>query len=176
QALAPTIQARDSAALSARSVRMGALQKLHDVLTPAQRAQLIDAVETQAHAHTWAARMTPGDHDAHRGAGLARIARKLGLTADQKQQIATSFRAERAAENSGKSHDGLKEGRRAWLDAFRGDAFSANGPNAGARVALDRHANTIEDLVQAAVPILTPAQRAILANHLRDRAAHESRS
>jgi Spy/CpxP family protein refolding chaperone len=34
----------------------------------------------------------------------------------------------------------------------------------------------MENLMQAMVPVLTPAQRAQLAAHLRQRAAHESRT
>jgi hypothetical protein len=40
---------------------------------------------------------------------------------------------------------------------------------------IEHRANRMEDLLTAAVPVLTPAQRAELASHLRARAAHESK-
>jgi Spy/CpxP family protein refolding chaperone len=164
QALTPTMQARESAAVAARTVDLDTMQKLHDLLTPAQRGQLVDAVE----AHT------PGHKGKHGEGRLGLIAKELGLTDQQKQQIASNFRAERTAEGDAGSHADRHGARKAWLDSFRGDAFSANGANANARVGVERRADRMADLLTAAVPVLSPAQRAQLANHLRERAAHES--
>jgi Spy/CpxP family protein refolding chaperone len=164
QALAPTMQARETAAVAARSVDLDTMQKLHDLLTPAQRGQLVDAVEAHAHGHK-------GGHGEGR---LGRIAKELGLTDQQKQQIASNFRTERTAEGDAGSRSDPHGARKAWLDSFRGDAFSASGAGASAKDAVERRADRVTDLLTAAVPVLSPAQRAQLANHLRERAAHES--
>jgi hypothetical protein len=55
------------------------------------------------------------------------------------------------------------------LQAFRGDSFDAT-----AFVRAHDRGERIEKLAAAAVPVLTPAQRATLADQLRRRAAHES--
>lgn len=166
-ALAPSVTARENAALAARTVDLDTVQKLHDLLTPAQRGQLVDGIE--AHFQGQA-----GKGERGHGERLGMIAKKLGLTDQQKAQIAANFRAERQAEGDAGQHPDFRAAGKAWLDAFRGDAFnaSASAPNGAAM--MERRANKMEDLLAAAVPVLTPAQRAELASHLRARAAHES--
>lgn len=177
QALAPTVSARDSAAAAARTVDLDTVQKLHDLLTPAQRGQLVDAIE--AHFQGGDKHDGAGKHDGgagdHEGGHLGMIAKKLGLTDQQKAQIASNLRAERQAETSTTPRPDFRAAGKAWLDSFRGDAFNASAsPNAPQM--MDRRTNRMEDLMTAAVPVLSPAQRAELASHLRARAAHESHS
>ncbi len=171
-ALAPTVSARESAAVAARGVDLDTVQKLHDLLTPAQRGQLVDAAEAQfqAHAGGW----KKGDGGAGRGGHLAEIAKKLGLTDQQKAEIASNLRAERQAEGAPTPHPDFRGAGKAWLDSFRGDAFNASASAPNAAQMIEHRANRMEDLLTAAVPVLTPAQRAELASHLRARAAHES--
>jgi Spy/CpxP family protein refolding chaperone len=172
-ALAPTVSARETAAVAARGVDLDTVQKLHDLLTPAQRGQLVDAAEAQfqAHAGGW----QKGDGGAGRGGHLAEIAKKLGLTDQQKAQIATNLRAERQAEGTPSSHPDLRGAGKAWLESFRGDTFNASASAPNLPQMIEHRANRMEDLLTAAVPVLTPAQRAELASHLRARAAHESK-
>ncbi|HTB77650.1 MAG TPA: Spy/CpxP family protein refolding chaperone [Polyangiaceae bacterium] len=173
-ALAPTVSARETAAVAARNVDLDTVQKLHDLLTPAQRGQLIDGIEAGFQGHT------PGHADAgaggHRGGHLGMIAKKLGLTDQQKAQIASNLRAERQAEGTPAQHPDFRGAGKAWLDSFRGDSFNASASAANVPAMMERRANRMEDLMTAAVPVLTPAQRSELANHLRTRAAHESHS
>jgi Spy/CpxP family protein refolding chaperone len=164
QALAPTVQARESAAATARTVDLGTVQKLHDLLTPAQRGQLVDAAEARMSGHAGNGR---GDH-------LAKVAEELGLTDQQKQQIATNLRAERTAGGDAGSHVDHRGAGRAWLESFRADTFSPSASGASAK--FEHRADRMEDLFTAAVPVLSPTQRAQLASHLRARAAHESHS
>ncbi len=173
QALAPTVSARESAALAARGVDLDTVQKLHDLLTPAQRGQLVDAVEAhfQGHQGGWKADGGPGP-----GGHLGEIAKKLGLTDQQKAQIASNLRAERQAEGAGAPHPDFRGAGKAWLESFRGDAFNASASAPNAQQMMEHRANRIEDLLTAAVPVLTPSQRSELASHLRARAAHESHS
>jgi Spy/CpxP family protein refolding chaperone len=187
-ALAPSVQARNAAGLAARSVHRDALQKLHDTLTPDQRGQLVDALEARAHEApgAWRDGGARGEHPGRLGA----MAERLGLSPAQRQQIVANFRAERASEEAGTAsaagaghdaggaHAQHAAARLAWLEAFRGDGFQAGAMSpadlAQAQAAIDRHADRIEDWLQAAVPVLTPAQRTTLAAHLRQRASHES--
>jgi Spy/CpxP family protein refolding chaperone len=175
-ALAPTLSARESAAVAARNVDLDTLQKLHDLLTPAQRAQLVDGMEARFQ----------GEHGKGGGPGagfqggghLGGIAKKLGLSDQQKQQIMANLRAERQAEGTTPptQHPDFRAQGKAWLDSFKGDTFNASAAGANMPQHMARREGRMEDLLTAAVPVLTPAQRAELASHLRARAAHESHS
>jgi Spy/CpxP family protein refolding chaperone len=172
QALAPTVSARESAAVAARTVDLDTVQKLHDLLTPAQRGQLVDAAEAHFQAHAGG-----GKHDGGAGPGghLGEIAKKLGLTDQQKAQIASNLRAEHQGDSATPQPDFRGAGK-AWLDSFRGDTFNASASASNMPQMMEHRANRMEDLLTAAVPVLSPAQRAELATHLRARAAHESHS
>jgi len=168
-ALVPSVTARENAALAAHNVDLDTVQKLHDLLTPAQRGQLVDGIEAHFRGHVDAGK---GDHG--HGDRLGMIAKKLGLTDQQKAQIASNFRAERQAEGDSGAHPDFRGAGKAWLEAFRGDTFNASTSAPNGTEMMEHRANRMEDLLAAAVPVLTPAQRAELASHLRARAAHES--
>jgi Spy/CpxP family protein refolding chaperone len=169
QALAPSVQARDGAAVAARGVERDTLQKLHDLLTPAQRGQLVSAVEAGFPPRA-------GGHDGGAAGGpLAHLERELGLTAEQEQQIASNLHHAADSQVAGTRATQLAAGK-AWLESFRSDTFNASAGTLDRLGRMDRRSERLESLVQAAVPVLTPAQRAQLATHLRQRAAHESRS
>jgi Spy/CpxP family protein refolding chaperone len=170
-ALAPSVTARESAAAAALNVDLDTVQKLHDLLNPAQRGQLVDGIEAHVQG------LADGGKGEHGHDGrLGMIAKKLGLTDQQKAQIASNFRAERQADGATGQHPDVRGAGKAWLEAFRGDSFNASAAAPNGTEMMDRRANKMEDLLTAAVPVLTPAQRAELASHLRARAAHESHS
>jgi Spy/CpxP family protein refolding chaperone len=173
-ALAPTVSARETAAVAARNVDLDTVQKLHDLLTPAQRGQLIDGIEAhfQGHADGGAGKGAGG----HGGGHLGMIAKKLGLTDQQKAQIASNLRAERQAEGTPAQHPDMRGAGKAWLESFRGDTFNASASASNIPQMMEHRANRMEDLMTAALPVLSPAQRSELATHLRARAAHESHS
>jgi Spy/CpxP family protein refolding chaperone len=153
QGLAPTLDVEKAAEAAEVVVERGSLNSLHGLLTPSQRAQLVDGIESHQHVH----------HD-RADAGAGHVGEHgLGLTPEQRAQIAANLRAEVTSGHRGQM--------RAMLGAFRGDTFDASQFVMG--VAPGERA---ERLAQAMVPVLTPAQRAILASHLRTRASHESRS
>jgi Spy/CpxP family protein refolding chaperone len=174
-ALAPTLSARESAALAARTADLDTVQKLHDLLTPAQRGQLVDAAEARFHAN---AESWKGDGSAeHRGHGrLEEIAERLGLTDSQRAQILANLHAEHPASGDAGGHPNFHGAGTAWLESFRGDAFNATAAGPKLPQQMERRAHRMEDLLVAAVPVLSPAQRAQLASHLRSRAARESHS
>jgi|HubBroStandDraft_4_1064222.scaffolds.fasta_scaffold29833_2 Spy/CpxP family protein refolding chaperone len=164
QALAPDLQARDGAAAAAHAVDQQTLQQLHDLLTPAQRSALVDAVEATGHG---------GDgHD--RREHLAHMEERLGLSEQQEAQIASNLRAEHQGAPDGGHHGGAGAWRQAWLESFRTDSFNATAN--GAQHGGGHRGDHLENLMQAMLPVLSPTQRAQLATQLRHRAAHESRT
>jgi len=169
QALGPAVQARESAGLSARVAGRDAIQKLHDLLTPGQRSALVDSVESSSERAT-------GDGGARAGQ-LDRIAVRLGLSSAQRQQIAANLSTERQgrARSAGPDRVALHQARKTWLESFRTSSFRVGSAAPDrARAAMDRRVERAQDFLQAAVPVLTPAQRAQVAGRLRARAARES--
>jgi Spy/CpxP family protein refolding chaperone len=174
QALAPTVRAKEAAAATARTVDLDTVQKLHDLLTPAQRAQLVDGIEAHFQGKGEGNKdASPGKGEGHHGK-LGMMAKKLGLTDQQKAQIAANLKAERQAEPAPAPH--TPGAGKAWIESFRGDTFNASASAANGAQKMERREGRMEDLVAATVPVLSPAQRAELASHLRARAAHEAQS
>jgi Spy/CpxP family protein refolding chaperone len=175
-ALAPSLGAEESAATAESALERDAINRLHGVLTPAQRGALVDRVLAD-HAHRGGEHGrghdggAPGEgHGFGRGgrAWAGAWAAKLGLTADQKAQIVASLRASGQADGGARGQwRAQRSERRQALEAFRGDSFDAS-----ALVHVEHRGERAERLAEAAVPVLTPAQRAILASALRARAAH----
>jgi Spy/CpxP family protein refolding chaperone len=156
QALAPSLSAEQSAAEAESVVDRDTLNRLHAILSPAQRGQLVDRIEARRAKHPSAQESKDGG----RRSGWA-----LDLTSEQRSQIRANLNATATANPASQAP------RNALLEAFRGDTFDASAfvsvRNPGARM---------ERLAQAMVPVLTPSQRATWANHLRTRAQHESRT
>ncbi|HEX3771880.1 MAG TPA: Spy/CpxP family protein refolding chaperone [Polyangiaceae bacterium] len=173
QALAPTVSAKESAAVAARNVDLDTVQKLHDILTPAQRAELVDGIEARFQNAQGAPGNGGPDHAGHHHGHLGMIAKKLGITDQQKAQIMANLKAEHQGEAGAGQHPNPGAGK-AWLDSFKGDSFTATAAAANMPQRMEHRADRMEDLLAAAVPVLTPAQRAQLATHLRTRAAHEA--
>ncbi|MGA7120044.1 MAG: hypothetical protein WBY94_08105 [Polyangiaceae bacterium] len=179
KALAPALSAEDSAAAAESAAEESAMKQLHALLTPAQRGQLVDAVEASAG-------QAPGDrggaHHGHRSGnrgGEGAWGAKLGLTPEQKAKIAANLAAEKAeqagqagaVDGGSRTHEAALAARRQALESFRGDSFDA-----AALVRVQHRGDRIEKIAEAMVPVLTPAQRATWASGLRSRGAHESRS
>jgi Spy/CpxP family protein refolding chaperone len=155
-ALAPSLAAKRGAAVVAQQVDRAALVQLHAVLTPAQRTQLVDGIEARmAEGRAgWAGKGQPG-------------AGRLGLTDAQRAQVRANLQAEGAPTPSPEA----RAQRKAALDSFRGDAFDAS-----ALAQLGRGEDREMRMTRALIPVLTPNQRATLADRLRHRAAREGRS
>jgi Spy/CpxP family protein refolding chaperone len=169
KALAPALGAEENAATAASAVERDALDRLHGLLTPAQRGEVVDRLfadrgSRHGHEPDSGAPGAQHDHEHVREPALA----GLGLSADQKAQIAANLRAGAASRMDGGLRRERGERRRA-LEAFRGDSFDASGV---ARV--EKRGERAERLAEATVPVLNPAQRALLASALRKQAARES--
>jgi Spy/CpxP family protein refolding chaperone len=152
-----------------------ALNQLHAVLTPEQRAALVDKIE--AHWALW--QRANGDDTAAtapaRGGHLEVLSKELGLTPDQVDKIRANLGA--AAKTSRVQPDPQKVEAhlQAFGAAFRGDTFdaktltTANAANAHlASWGATRSAHFIESVN----PVLTPEQRAKLAQKLHEHENH----
>jgi Spy/CpxP family protein refolding chaperone len=162
-ALAPSLAAERSAAAAEKQVDQAALARLHDILTPAQRGQLVDAIQ----ARGGQAREERGQARGERGGKEGFGGGKLGLSDQQKAQIRASLEASRTEVKRPEQ----RGQRKAALESFRGDSF-----NAGALAGMDRRGGKETRMTEAMIPVLTPNQRATVAAHLRSRAAKEGRS
>jgi Spy/CpxP family protein refolding chaperone len=150
-----------------------ALNELHAVLTPPQRAALVDKVE--AHWAVWQkANAEESDPVKAEGGHLAALASELALTPDQVERI-------RAALGEGMKTlprvdpQEIAAHLHAFGEAFRSDKFdaktltTANGANAHL---VGWGAGRMARFVEAVGPVLTPEQRAKLADRLREHATH----
>jgi len=164
-----------AAAAAVHDASADALNNLHSVITPPQRAALVDKVE--AHWAVWqkanAEEMGPPKPEGH----LAMLATDLGLAADQVDKIRAGLGEGMKAVPRLDPQE-IETHLRAFGDAFRGETFDAkgltvlggaNGANAhmvGWGVARMAH------FVEAVSPVLTPDQRAKFAQMLREHATH----
>jgi Spy/CpxP family protein refolding chaperone len=154
-ALAPSLAAEKSAATAETQVDASVLAKLHDILTPAQRGQLVDGIE----ARMAQARGAKGGKE-RLGAG------KLGLNDQQKAEIRANLQASRGQMKRPEA----RGQRKAALESFRGDSFDAS-----ALAKMEKRGGREARMTEAMIPVLTPNQRATVAAHLRSRAAKEGR-
>lgn len=186
-ALQPKIDAVASAHLALQPANRAAFEKLHDLLTPEQRTAFVAAL--QAH---------PREHQGKGGEGfkgrLAKWATDLNLSQDQQDQIhekiRARFQAHFAGAVTGADQTGaVQDGHMVWrghemhaqmektLEAFKGDKFSMDAVApipTDAKVTHDganEFAGHMLNMVETALPILTPDQRNIAATKLRARAA-----
>jgi Spy/CpxP family protein refolding chaperone len=162
------------AAAAVQDASADAMDALHGVLTPVQRASLVDAVESQ-----WAMwQRTNADgtgpmypNDGH----LAMLAMGLDLTAEQVDTIRASL-GEASVAVPELDPKEVATHVRAFGVAFRSEKLEARGfitaRSKNARVAA-LGAEHMTHFVEAVSPVLTPDQRAAFAQKLREHAARE---
>lgn len=152
-----------------------ALNALHAVLTPRQRTALVDRVE--AHWAVWqkANAEEPGPtypNDGH----VATLVLKLGLNAEQVDKIRAAF-GDRASAQPRFDPQMIATHLRAFGDAFRSEKFDAKGlataSTANAHM-VGWGAAHMARFVETVSPVLTPDQRAIFAQRLREHASHNA--
>jgi Spy/CpxP family protein refolding chaperone len=174
QGLSASVHAEQNASNAKVAAGRDALAQLHAILSAAQRQQLVDRIEQARHGHEGDERgkgreAHEGGHEGP-GHGGRWLGRALDLTPGQEAQIRANLEAERnGAPDAHAGHGGHGGERGKLLEGFRGDAFDPS-----TFVTAHVRGVGIERLAEAAVPVLTPEQRATLANLLRQRAAHES--
>jgi Spy/CpxP family protein refolding chaperone len=164
----------DSAAASMPECSADALNQLHAVLTPSERAALTDRVED--HWAVW--RDVNGDAEAkaadRRAGRVAELTRDLSLRPEQADQIATALEAARAARSGRFDRKSTEANLEEFCTVFSSETFDAR------RVALTANAplmatgaRRMAGFYETVTPILTPDQRATLAKQLRQHANHQ---
>jgi Spy/CpxP family protein refolding chaperone len=144
------------------------LNQLHAVLEPQQRMALVDKIS--AHFEVWDevnSADESAERDAH-GGHLGRVAKELGLSPDQVEKSRANFKASVSGTPPHFDRKEAEEYMTAFGKAFAGDAFDARtlGTAANAHIAT-WGATRMARLYEAVVPVLTPEQRAKLADVLR---------
>jgi Spy/CpxP family protein refolding chaperone len=163
-----------STAAAVHDASVDALNQLHNVLTPPQRAALVDKVE--AHWTVWQ-KANPEETGAAVPAGgyLAALASDLELTPDQVGKIRADL-GERMKRVPPLDPQEIAAHLRAFGEAFRGEQFDAkalttsNGANAHMAGWGAAH---LANFVEAMSLVLNTDQRARFAQRLREHATHD---
>jgi Spy/CpxP family protein refolding chaperone len=149
------------------------LDQLHAALNAQQRAKLVD--EVQAHWEKWKeahGRDETDDHQ-HRSGHLLGLVQELGLSQDQADKIKASFRDKMRAAPQDRAHKEVQDHLQAFATAFKADTFDAKKLS-GAKAANGHMARwgatRMARFIEAATPVLTPEQRAKLAQTIRQHA------
>jgi Spy/CpxP family protein refolding chaperone len=165
-ALQPKLAAITAAAQASQPADRAAFEQLHAVLTPDQRTAFVDAV---------AARVQQRKSEFMDKGGLHQIAQQLQLTDDQKAQIKAAVMQKMQAAGGKGEHEwrGAKHQGEAVMAAFKQDTFVLDqvAPAKDVGQQVGRATDRILGIAEIALPILTPAQRTLAAQKLRERAA-----
>jgi Spy/CpxP family protein refolding chaperone len=159
-----------SATEAVHAATAGTLNQLHALLSPDERAELVEKVK--AHAEVW----RNVNHDAEpgsreRGGRLAELTADVGLAPDQVDKIATALKASGHGVRRHFNREMAMKRLDAFAAAFVGAAFDAGALRTGASA--DGHvaahgSKRMVHFYQTVAPLLTPEQRAKLAGHLRE--------
>jgi subtilisin family serine protease len=157
-----------AASEAAHDASLDTLNKLHAILSPAERAALVDKVE--AHWEVWRQvnhEEAPGS--TQHGSRLAELTEEVGLTPDQVSRISSSYpkaltgRADPLDPRKGNDYVG------SFAAGFAAASFDAKSLTSKASPHLASHGATRMALFyETATPVLTAEQRTKLAGELRD--------
>jgi Spy/CpxP family protein refolding chaperone len=163
-ALKPQVDAVLQAIDASRAADRVALGRLHDILDKNQRNQFVDAIEDHFHHGG-------PHHMGGMGMPMKKWASDLNLTDQQRDQIRASIQAKFQGQRDAMKEEfhRMRDQGKAMLESFRQDQFTpdANAPIFG-RDRLERGIGKMIDMAEAAVPVLTPEQRAIAAQKIRE--------
>jgi Spy/CpxP family protein refolding chaperone len=184
-ALAPSVQAVEGAIQADEPGDRAAIEKLHAILTPAQRVELVTKIESHA-GREHGNRGGPGAVAGASADGGPRPAmehgggmwgRALNLSDAQKQQIGANLRSSSGAGPDKAVWKEARETRMHVLEAFKADRFvmSEVAPPRDPRLA-QGEVDRIVRMAKASAPVLTPEQRATAAAKLRQMAAHATQA
>ncbi len=166
-ALQPKIAAITAAMQASQPADRSAFEQLHAVLTPEQRTAFVDAVQARMEQQKGALKDKGGIHQ---------IAEQLQLTDDQKAQIKAAVMQKMQAEGGKEAQrdfHGAKHQGQAVMAAFKQDTFVFDqvAPAKDLSQQVSRTTDHIVGIAEIALPILTPAQRTLAAQKLREHAA-----
>lgn len=168
-ALKPAMDQVSAAIEQTRPQDRTAFVRLHDLLTPTQRNQFVDALEAQFQ----------GGHQHHGdggggGGGFGRLrawAEDLKLTSDQRDQIRSAMKAQFQGQHQAHREEWGKarEAGRALIESFRQEQFAIpdNAPGAADPAHAAERMERLLSIATIAVPVLTPEQRNVAAQKLR---------
>jgi Spy/CpxP family protein refolding chaperone len=166
-AIDPLVTAAEAAHATTAPLLEAAAQRLHDTLDASQRQALVDALQARhAGKHGHHPFALGGEHGHE---PLTLVADALGLDTAQRATIHERFRAARGEEAAHPHGDRAahRARLRAIADAFVSDAFDAHALGLGAMAAHEHPRGHRLALLEAALPVLTPVQRASLARMVR---------
>jgi Spy/CpxP family protein refolding chaperone len=164
--LQPRIDALVAALNKAQPDDRAAIERLHAILGPDQRIAFVDALEARVHERFGQMR---GKHP------MKEWATDLKLTDDQRAQLKALFTQRFAAAHEG--HDGapwaahIRRGAKI-LEAFKQDRFVMDEVIPAVDVSQEaaKMSERMIGMAELALPILTPEQRALAAQKIRERA------
>jgi Spy/CpxP family protein refolding chaperone len=145
----PVIRAFVTAAERAKPSVLAALDELHAILTPEQRAALVGALDTRR------------DEGSEEGKGrVKKVIKALGLSFSQGIDIAKALKERLSGERD--AAERLKAQLHAAAEAFRGDSFEAAKLEIATGPVVEHWVNVAVSVFEAIVPVLDAAQRATL--------------
>jgi Spy/CpxP family protein refolding chaperone len=163
----------ETAATGAHDCSVLALNSLHALLSPAERSALVDKVE--AHWQVW--RET--NHEAQpggteKGGRLKDLTDELSLSPEQVEKISAALHAAHEGHPVNFDPARAQEHIQAFITAFAADTFDAKTVTVNANALVATHgARRMAFFYETVTPMLTPEQRAMLADHLRQHASHQ---
>jgi Spy/CpxP family protein refolding chaperone len=171
--LDPALAGVTAAAQTVHTAAGDALNQLHALLRPEQRAALVDKIS--AHWSIWKD-TNAGDQaqdNAGPGGHVAQLQKELGLSDDQAAKVRASLVALPAPARAPFEPTAAEAHAKAFATAFAADAFDAKalttGDQANGQIAAWGAARMVR-FYQAVAPVLTPDQRTKVANALREHA------
>jgi Spy/CpxP family protein refolding chaperone len=171
--LQPAIDGVSAAAGQLHAATADALNQLHALLRPEQRASLVDKIE--AHWTIWK-EANAGDQaadNARPDGHIVHLQQELGLTADQVEKTRANLAALPGVARGTFDAAAAEAHAKAFGTAFVADSFDAKtlttADPANTKIAA-WGANRMIRFYQALTPVLTPDQRAKIADKLREHA------
>ncbi|OGQ80904.1 MAG: hypothetical protein A2289_10180 [Deltaproteobacteria bacterium RIFOXYA12_FULL_58_15] len=159
-----------NAAVAAQDCRVDALNELHGILSPIERAALVDKVE--AHWEVWRHVNHDGEENSQKhGRRLGNLVRELDLTAEQVQRISNTL--DTASSGHAVKFDRKEVDRflQAFVSTFVAESFDAKSIVGDANALLASYGSTRMTLFYASVtPALTQEQRVKFSAYLREQA------
>jgi Spy/CpxP family protein refolding chaperone len=160
-----------TAASGVQGVTQNLLNQLHGALHPEQRAALVDKID--AHWAVWR-EANAGEHakdDSKPDRHVARIAKELALTSDQVDKFRANLDAAKDAKKPFVAA-AFEAYMKAFDAAFVADTFDAKKlPSFESSRIVSWGTERMGGFYEALAPVLTPDQRAKLAEKLRQRAS-----
>lgn len=148
------------------------LNRLHALLSPVERAELVEKV--QAHWAVWR-EVNPEATAPGRGPGgrLQALTAELSLSQDQVTRITAALELSGGERGGRFDRTRAENGLNGFAEAFARDSFDARSLPRHAGAGMAHHgASRMASFYETVTPLLTQPQRATLAGHLREHGSH----